>query len=61
MLYVLQGEQYKSLHTKLGKNASRIKSVNFFGSVRIVGKNRWNNMVKCIGNVAGRLQDMNIV
>lgn len=27
---VLQGEQYQSLHTKLGKNASRIKSVNFF-------------------------------
>jgi hypothetical protein len=60
-VHVLQGEQYQSLHTKLGKNASRIKSVNFFGSVRIVGKNRWNNMVKCIGNVAGRLQDMNIV
>ncbi|QOW42818.1 transposase [Acinetobacter indicus] len=29
-VYVLQGEQYQSLHTKLGKNASRIKSVNFF-------------------------------
>ena len=29
-VHVLQGEQYQSLHTKLGKNASRIKSVNFF-------------------------------
>lgn len=29
-VHVLQDEQYKSLHTKLGKNASRIKSVNFF-------------------------------
>ena len=27
---ILQSEQYQSLHTKLGKNASRIKSVNFF-------------------------------
>jgi hypothetical protein len=26
----LRGEQYQSLHTKLGKNASRIKAVNFF-------------------------------
>ncbi len=29
-VHVLQGEQYQSLHTKLGKNASRIKAVNFF-------------------------------
>ncbi|MDH1699087.1 TnsD family transposase [Acinetobacter johnsonii] len=26
----LRGEQYQSLHTKLGKNASRIKAVSFF-------------------------------
>lgn len=26
----LRGEQYQSLHTKLGKNASRVKSVSFF-------------------------------
>lgn len=58
---ILQSEQYQSLHTKLGKNASRIKSVNFFGSALIAGKNRWSNMVKFTGNAAGRLQDMNIV
>lgn len=27
---ILRGEQFQSLHTKLGRNASRIKSVNFF-------------------------------
>ena len=33
MIYAMQalrGEHYQSLHTRLGKNASRIKSVNFF-------------------------------
>ena len=33
MIYAIQalrGEHYQSLHTRLGKNASRIKSVNFF-------------------------------
>lgn len=29
-MQALRGEQYQSLHTKLGKNASRIKSVSFF-------------------------------
>ena len=60
-MQALRGEQYQSLHTKLGKNASRIKSVSFSDSVQIAGKNRWSNMEKFTGNVAGRLLDTSIV
>lgn len=44
---VLRGEQYQAIHTKLGKNASRVKSINFFRFC----PNCWEEQMQTYGEV----------